>query len=230
MNTLWTFGDSQTFGHGCRPDGPLLEYYNNYKKEDDDIWPVLLGKKLNMNVINCGQCGVSNDFILDEMMRNFDNINEGDYVILGKTLHQRFDVKDYRTGKLFYVLGEYGQWDSEESNKYVEKYLKEICRNREELETLINFTIYFAQDDLYRNRQDFRFNFIKNRLINEKKISFYYDWMINDEFVLKNVERIITHTKGKCKDYHFSFYGHKQMTEYFYDVIQNIIHNGKRLI
>ena len=31
--TIWTFGDSFTFGHGCRPDGPLTEYYFDWKKE-----------------------------------------------------------------------------------------------------------------------------------------------------------------------------------------------------
>ena len=37
MRTLWTFGDSFTFGHGCRPDGPLSEYYYEYKSNDDVI-------------------------------------------------------------------------------------------------------------------------------------------------------------------------------------------------
>jgi hypothetical protein len=38
MNTLHTFGDSFTFGHGCVENCSFKEYYT-YKKEDDDIWP-----------------------------------------------------------------------------------------------------------------------------------------------------------------------------------------------
>ena len=71
MNTLWTFGDSFTFGHGCRPDGPLPEYYNNYKKDGDDTWPNLLGSMLNTKVKNFGKCGASNDYILDSIIDNF---------------------------------------------------------------------------------------------------------------------------------------------------------------
>ena len=41
MNKIWCFGDSFTFGHGCRIDCPRNEYYNNYWKEGDDIEFVL---------------------------------------------------------------------------------------------------------------------------------------------------------------------------------------------
>ena len=59
-----------------------------------------------MNLVNCGRPGISNDTILDIMIKNFEDINEGDYVILGRTLHQRFDVKDHRTDKLSSVIPE----------------------------------------------------------------------------------------------------------------------------
>ena len=59
MATLWTFGDSFTAGNGCRIDSLLadggLKYYNEYKKEDDDIWPNILGKKINYKTINLGK-------------------------------------------------------------------------------------------------------------------------------------------------------------------------------
>ena len=92
MNTLWTFGDSFTFGHGCRLDGPLSEYCLNYKKEGDDIWPNHLGKLLNLNVKNYGKCGASNDFIIDSIINNWDSFKENDYVIIGISYHNRFDV------------------------------------------------------------------------------------------------------------------------------------------
>ena len=41
MNTVWTFGDSFTFGYGCRKDcnSYTLDEYYSYKKNNDDIWP-----------------------------------------------------------------------------------------------------------------------------------------------------------------------------------------------
>ena len=92
MGILWTFGDSFTFGHGCRPDAPTNEYYYNYKSESDDVWPNLLGQKLNVEVKNLGKCGVSNDFIIDSIIDNFDMIKPNDVVIIGKSFYQRFDV------------------------------------------------------------------------------------------------------------------------------------------
>ena len=92
MNTIHTFGDSFTFGHGCRPDGPINEYYYNYKSYSDDVWPNLLGQMLNVEVKNLGKCGASNDFIIDSIIYNFEKIQQNDVVIIGKTFYQRFDI------------------------------------------------------------------------------------------------------------------------------------------
>lgn len=225
MKTLWTFGDSLTFGHGAREDGPLTEYYYNYKTEGDDIWPALLANKLEMNLQNCGKCGASNDYILDNMIINFDNINEGDYVILGKSYFQRFDVKDIRTNTLSDITTEI---NVSLKKKEKEDWYKKIKRSPEEVETLVNFMHYFSSDDLFKNRQDLRFNFIKKRLINEKKIEFFHEWSDNLIGLSSSIHRIFQHTNGKINDQHFSFIGHKQMFDYFYYLIQN---NGiKKLI
>lgn len=214
MKTLWTFGDSQTFGHGCRPDGPLLEYYNEYKKEGDDIWSSLLANKLEMSLNNCGKCGASNDYILDSMIKKFDSINEGDYVILGKSYFERFDVKDLRTNELADITSEIKVSLSKKEN---EDWLKRIKRTPEEVETLVNFMYYFSTDELFRKRQDLRFDFIKKRLINERKIGFFYEWS-NDGL---NMNTIIRHTNGKINDFHFSFIGHKQMFEFLHQIVLN---------
>jgi len=225
--TLWTFGDSQTFGHGCRPDGPLTEYYFNYKGENDDIWPELLGQKLNMNVRNFGECGASNDYIFDKMIENFENINEDDYVILGKTAHQRFDVRDYNTNKLFHVLGEMPIYiDDKETN---EQWLRKHCRSQEEFETIINFVYYFAQDELYKERQDLRFQFIRKRLVNERKIGYYYEWSIFDDYMYY-FHTIAKHTDQKIKDYHLSFKGHRQLSELIFQKIQSEVYHNHKLL
>ena len=59
MSTLWTFGDSMTFGHGCNDEchSNIKEDYLLYKKEGDNIWPNHLGKLLNSQPINLAKCG-----------------------------------------------------------------------------------------------------------------------------------------------------------------------------
>jgi hypothetical protein len=86
MATLWTFGDSMTFGHGCVPNYEGDEYYKKYKKSDDDlIWPVILANKLGYKLNNLGKCGASNDYIFDKIIDNYHSISENDIVIVNKT-------------------------------------------------------------------------------------------------------------------------------------------------
>ena len=232
--TLWTFRDSQTFGHGCRPDGPIPEYYYNYISEGDDIWPVHLSKKLNMNLVNLGKCGASNDYIIDCMIKNFDNINEGDYVFVGKTFYQRFDIPNNEKTELYHVLGDLPLY--KEDMKQNKDILRSNLKSQEEYETIINFIYLFAQDKLYENRQNLRFNFIKKRLITERKIGFYHEWSVenfnfNRESLLLGIaERILVHTNGKIKDGHFSFNDHRRLADIFYNIILRDVFDIKKII
>mgnify|MGYP000197365352 CR=1 FL=1 len=74
MSTLWTFGDSMTFGHGCNDEchSNIKEDYLLYKKEGDNIWPNHLGKLLNYKVNNFGKNGASNDYIFDSIIENLE--------------------------------------------------------------------------------------------------------------------------------------------------------------
>ena len=134
MNTLWTFGDSYTFGAGCRSDGPVYlitgksdEYFNNYKTKSDDIFPNLLAKMLNVNINNLGESSASNDFIIDSIISNWDNFKQGDYIIVQIVFHSRIDIP--YSGKLL-------------TPHFYENYLNSFpLYNKEEIETIINFQI-----------------------------------------------------------------------------------------
>ena len=203
MNTLWTFGDSFTFGHGCRPDGPLPEYYNNYKTESDNVWPELLGEMTNMKVKNFGKCGASNDYILDSIFENWDNFKQGDLIITGVTYHDRFDVplKDN-------LISIFWDWD-----KYVDVSEKELYK-KEERETLINFQYFFANDEFYKKRHLKRFNFI-DKILKESKINSFV-WDVNFYQYMKRFEKIAHATNGEIEDYHFSFKGNKDFADMLY--------------
>jgi len=216
MNTLWSFGDSQTFGHGCRLDGPLTEYYNRYKKEGDDIWTNILSKKLNLKSNNLGICGASNDTILDTIIDNFNFINEKDMVIIGKTFFIRFDVPDLLFNELRPISGEIRSMKVNKKEWWLLKNNKTI----EETETIINFSYHFASNPLYQKRQDKRFNFIKERL--EQKNVKVFTWVIEDSKKDTFFERIFTASNGKINDGHFSFDGHKNFANYMFNNINGI--------
>jgi hypothetical protein len=212
MNTLHTFGDSFTFGHGCVENCSFKEYYT-YKKEDDDIWPNHLAKRLEMNISNYGKTAFCNEQIFDSIIKNFDSIKKNDIVIIEKTYHNRLSVPND------------SEWVSALSIDYTSNlYWKNKLKNffsKEEVETLINFQYYFSPKKLYEKRNNDRFNFIKKILVDNIKVKDCIIWdmpKIYDSF-----ESIKTASNNKFLDWHFSFNGHKQFTEYIENIINKKI-------
>lgn len=196
MSKLWTFGDSNTAGHGCHPND---EYYKNYYKSGDKIWSVWLSEKLDVELNNFGKNGSSNDTIIDTIIDKWEDINKGDYVFIGMTHPHRFDVPI--------------------NNKFksiVHDFSKKIDKSKltnGEFETIINFQYYFADHILYKNRQIKRFEWIKKLLI-QKKCKLVSVWNVQTD--LNNFETIEDSTNGKIVDSHLSFKSHKLLSEIFY--------------
>lgn len=215
-NVLWTFGDSMTFGHGCNVNcfsDTKLEY-DSYKKEGDDIWPNHLAKLQKCNVNNFGKNGVSNDFILDSIIDNFDSIKENDIVIINMTLYGRMDVPI--DNNIHHILSSY------EGAKNVLN--KNCIDNEDKIETIVNFQYYFSNDIFYKNRHKKRFDFIKKRLLNENKVKFCYIWSLEDDDELyASFETIYKHTNGLIKDTHFSFNGHLSFAHFLNSMIDKKI-------
>jgi len=213
MNTLWTFGDSFTFGHGCRKDCHNNSYYNEYKKNGDDIWPNHLSKFLNFEVKNFGKNGASNDYIFDTVIKNYEYVKQNDIVVIGKTIYGRMEIPNNKN-----------EWVSVFSNiEGKSKWWYEVPMNdfsREEIESIIDFQYLFSTNELYKIRHDNRFNFLKNILLNDKKIELCYLWQIEDRNLMNNFETIYDATKGKFKDFHFSFKGHHDFATYLFSQIR----------
>ena len=206
MGILWTFGDSFTFGHGCRPDAPTNEYYYNYKSESDDVWPNLLGQKLNVEVKNLGKCGVSNDFIIDSIIDNFDMIKPNDVVIIGKSFYQRFDVPKLNNNT-------FDTYCAEDLNLISNDLKKNDNKHKLEIETILNYGILFCDQILFKERQNKRFKFIEKQL--NSKVSKLLMWDVDSD-LRKSMETIHQHTHGEIKDLHFSFKSHKIFSEFLY--------------
>ena len=212
MNTLHTFGDSFTFGHGCVEHCSFTEYYK-YKKEGDDIWPNHLAKRLGMNVSNHGKNAFCNEQIFDSIIKNFDSIKENDIVIIEKTYHNRLSVPTN------------SEWVSALSIDYTTnehwKTKLEKVFSKEEVETLINFQYYFSLKKLYEKRNNDRFNFIKKILIDNIKVKDCIIWDMPK--IYNSFESVKTATNGEFIDFHFSFKGHKQFAEYIENIINKKI-------
>jgi hypothetical protein len=101
INTLWTFGDSFTYGNGCLPKNI---YAIQYKKSDKDkIWPEIVSTELNFKLKNIGMGMFSNDKIIDSIIQNYEYINKNDIVIIGKTFYHRFDIPNFENNKLITI-------------------------------------------------------------------------------------------------------------------------------
>jgi len=76
MKTVWTFGDSFTFGHGCREDctSGIYERYVKYRKPGDDIWTNKLAALFNAKINNLGINGYCNNLIIDTIIDHYDQI------------------------------------------------------------------------------------------------------------------------------------------------------------
>jgi hypothetical protein len=212
MNTIHTFGDSFTFGHGCVENCTFNGYYA-YKNDNDDIWPNHLAKRLEMNIINYGKTAFCNEQIFDSILKNFDSIKENDIVIIEKTYHNRLSVPND------------SRWVSALSIDYTSNlYWKNKLKNffsKEEVETLINFQYYFSPKKLYEKRNNDRFNFIKKILVDNIKVKDCIIWDMPK--VYDSFESIKTATNSEFIDFHFSFKGHKQFAEYIENIINKKI-------
>ena len=67
-NTAWFFGDSFTYGDGCRKG---FEYYEKYP--NGKLWTTIVSEKLNLSEKNLGRPGNSIPMILNELITNLVN-------------------------------------------------------------------------------------------------------------------------------------------------------------
>jgi len=206
---IWGFGDSFTWGFGCRPgwnpfnqDYPLPEYYIKYKKEGDKIWLDWIGEWFNEEVVNISESGASNDKIFDMVLENFEKINEHDKVVIGMTTWGRTDVPTGNTWKSLLSAWEYG------GMKILKENVSNYVSNDELWETIINYQFFFSNSPLWEIRWRARFNFLVEQL-NKKKCQTIL-FQIQEPIVL-NMQTIRQETG--MPDDHFSFNGHKKFAE-----------------
>ncbi len=156
----------------------------------------------------------SNDYIFGSIIDNFDYINEGDIVIINMTLHGRIEVPI--GDEIINALSSY------ENEMKIRGY-NDGGDRQEKIETIINFQYHFSNHQFYKDRHIKRFNFIKNRLLNEKKVKYVYLWSLEevDSGIYSSFDTIYKATNGKVEDRHFSFNGHLNFAHYLYNTVRD---------
>ena len=248
MGTLWTFGCSFTAEYYPVGDEFVRSYYDDYKHWRGgtlpDVWPTLLGKKLNLEVKNMAFGGDSNYSIFNQFLNVVDLIKEGDVVIFGWTHVVRFQAANPTSRDGFnQILPSITDYpDTGLSIKTVEEilvnrsnpiWLKEVLNwikfiNLYMEKTKINIFHWTSDSDIFNCDSEF---------INDKKFitppcgnSWEHHHMMLGYLSLpfqysgKMIGKIIDETDGLISDCHFGEHGHKVQAEYFYKhIIKNII-------
>lgn len=212
MGNLFIFGDSFSYGDGCKPGDP---YYEITKPNKNKIWPEFLKDELNLKLLNYAERGSSNQETLRKITQNIDKINKNDIVIIGITDFFRFEVFNnmnyYRVmfetfsnlddiSKLKYSDDE--DWISEDWIRAIEEYMKYIH--------LPNNLLYIQS--ISKSITSIS-NFLKNNSI--KVILWTWDHMSSKQMTcdwiqLKD-EYSIFYEYPSINDMHYSWYGHHEI-------------------
>ena len=200
--TIWFFGCSMTFGIGCHEDD---EYYKKYRKKGDEIWTKMVAGYLGYNEKNMGIPGCGNMEILRCILDNKDNIKSDDIVIVGITDGSR--VQSFHTFNSIVVPISYNHW-------MLDDFPREERGVDEDF--IVSMKRYMVDCRLRYNDDHMKYDMELMKdvisIINPKDTLFWGTDIWND------FETIAIHTKGEIFDGHWSYNGHKQMSQW---VIRN---------
>lgn len=217
-SNLWIFGDSFSNGDGCNLRD---EYYNKFPKQNGKFSDIL-SDKLNLNLINLSKNGVSNSWILRQLILNIHKIKSGDVVIVNYTDPYRFEcpspsnqlIQLIHTSayKHHPVFDEFGT-DSDENNAiyYYSRYihLMDIPDTKLKGYDILQREINYQFDSIFEHFKNIGVRFTT------------YDWCLEgfkDEYTT-----IVKETNGEIDDFHLSWLGHQEISVDLLYCIENNI-------
>jgi hypothetical protein len=244
MKKLYGFGDSFTEGQpiDCTYP-PFIKWKESRGGDLPKAWIELLGEKLNMEVINYGRGGNSNQQIFADLCQYSHHFNEGDIVIVNWTYKHRFRWAAFET-----------EFDGE--CRYKDKHgnptdtFRRLSVNNDNVEDFI-FISKTTKDEIIQNRMSIQYsneiygyeNLIE-QYASSKKFNVYF-WSADDDIINKlpfnerNVKRYICanlinetivsddiHYSGLLMDY-IKILGGKTISEETKDIVLDRIHFGE---
>jgi hypothetical protein len=241
MSKLWTFGCSFTAEYNPI-DGLYYPFENQYDKYRTyrggtlpDVWPELLGKKLNYQTVNCAIGGSSNYTIFNQFINVSDLIKKDDILIFGWTSMLRFQSVHLKDKIQINLLPNATNYEDVGFSKNT---LDEILVNRSNLVwvnevlswiKIINEIVKFKGCEVYYWTSDDTIFKTKDKFIDEKFIVVNdpnYDNLsmlgylnLSIHYGNKLTARIVEETNGEIADDHMGELGHLKQCNYFYDHI-----------
>jgi len=217
-SNLWVFGDSFGNGHGCNTKD---EYYKTFPRENSKF-DEIISNQFGLELINLCKNGVSNSWILRQIILNISKIKSGDIVIVNYTDPYRFECPSPKNEliqlihtsayKHHPVFDEFGI-DSNENNAiyYYSRYIHLMDIPDTKLKG------YDICDLHIKTQIKSIFEHFKN--IDVKFTTF--DWSLEgfkDEYTT-----IVKETNGRIDDFHLSWTGHHEISLDLIHCIKNNI-------
>lgn len=191
MSKLWTFGDSFTWGHGCKEDksGDPKSFYNlkyvDYIDPTKKVWAEHVAEKIGFDILNCGVNGSTNDSILDRILKEFNNFKKDDIIIIQISTSGRYDFPFVKQQKIlggWYTEPRDFLYDPDNQSPYFLKtvFIDNIAKSYEDggEDTLLytNTGQYLRNENLKLSKkkydliQDFFLEFISTKKYYEREV------------------------------------------------------------
>ena len=247
MAKIWFFGDSFTAGAGlCFKEyidktssnyienldiyndlhWGRLEWMNQFtdwkNTYEDHIYPNHFSRSLNLDFINRGEGGASNDRIIHKIFSDLKDFKSDDIVVIGMTAYARVLIPSKAKSKLMQHAGSDGTFTfvqggidrgSSKAKGAITNFCHEILYKNDN-------AVFLYYTKLFENIRKSLLTVVKDVMVWD-----YYHW----DFHLK----IRDWTKGEVDDGHWSPQGHKHFAEYLlknYHENKHILFKQKSII
>lgn len=219
-NKLFIFGDSFSFGDGCRKGD---EYYERTKLKNGKTWFELIAEEYNLDIQMYAGCGFSNPETLRLLTENLYKIDKNDIVIIGLTDYYRFELlHEYGFKKLFFHS--FSNYEDLDKMKFID--------NSQGDENWSQAAEYYAKYILHPNHIQFMsslsksfrsiYKFLNNNSINT--LMWTWDWSVKNsdiKYIETKKDWTINHEFSDIDDFHYSWKGHSE----FYKKITKLLKN-----
>ena len=202
---VWFFGDSFTYGCGCRPG---YEYYDNYAEDIKLMWTDIISEKLKLKQVNLGINGNSNPYIIYQLLTNISNIKPGDVVFLTDTEPNRILLsnpvaKDIRPLSIGNIEEAYKEGIQDTEKKVTVEYL---------------YQTFIGKEEIWENHYWQQLYSIK-KILDDRGVKTHY-WSYKLWKDSSKFETIKEATNGKVNNTHWSWKGHRDFSEYIINMLE----------
>lgn len=199
MSKLFVFGDS--FSEKWDDLSPYSVWSGYIPK----VYSQMVSEKLGIECFNFAKGGWSNADIFQSVCQNADKIGDGDIVIIGWTIFERFRLSSAHPINPFWIRFQAGNWDLNLKANLIPEGISETTVN----EILYNRSF----EELYIEEVSDWIKLLSKTFKGNTFINFR--WWGKPMY-----ETITTATNGEIFDWHWSERGHMDFSEWLLDKIE----------